>query len=245
MVRIGSALTALVAAVALVVAAPAAMASSPGDEAGFVDRINALRAEQGLEALRVDGPLASTACAWNDVMIADGHISHDPDLVGAIESATSNWRKGGENVGMGGGVDSLFRAFVNSPTHYRNLVDPDFDRIGVCVTYSPDGVMFTTHRFVASARQATTTTVAPEPAPEPEPSPAPAPTAPAAPAPTTAPAQAATTTAAARGAAAAAPAPTTATATATTAATPDDARAVPGAPPRVPTPAGLLLTRVF
>ena len=66
-------------------------------------------------------------------MIAAGAISHDPNLAAAIASVSSNWRKGGENVGMGGTVDSLFDTFVASPGHYANLVDPQYTRVGVCV----------------------------------------------------------------------------------------------------------------
>jgi hypothetical protein len=71
------------------------------------------------------------------------------------------------------------RAFINSPAHLRNLIDPDFNYIGVGVTYGADGRMFTTHDFMALPDEAP----APPPAPEPEPAPAPDP-APAASAPT-------------------------------------------------------------
>jgi len=147
-----------------------------------VSRINDLRASQGLGALEVSPALAGTSCQWNDVMIANGGISHDPGLAGALDTVTTSWKKGGENVGMGGDVDALFRAFVNSPSHYRNLVEPSFNRIGVCVTYSDAGVLFTTHRFMA---------LPPPPPPPPAPgvsvAPAPAPVVTAAPAPAAAP----------------------------------------------------------
>ena len=80
-----------------------------------------------------DAGLAATSCTWNDHMIAAGGISHDPNLAAAVASVFPDWRKGGENVGMGGTVSSLFDAFVASPGHYKNLVDPDFSRVGVCV----------------------------------------------------------------------------------------------------------------
>ena len=98
-----------------------------------------------------DAALAATACTWNDQMIAAGTISHDPNLGAAIASVSPNWRKGGENVGMGGTVDSLFDAFVASPGHYTNLVDPQYTRVGVCVGRDANGKLFTTHRFIAIA----------------------------------------------------------------------------------------------
>ncbi len=52
---------------------------------------------------------------------------------------------------MGGTVDSLFDAFVASPGHYANLVDPQYTRVGVCVGRDANGKLFTTHRFIAIA----------------------------------------------------------------------------------------------
>ena len=146
-----AALAVMLTAGLLAVGTAAAGAASPADEATFVSKINALRASKGLAALTPDAALAATACTWNDQMIAAGTISHDPNLGAAIASVSSNWRKGGENVGMGGTVDSLFDAFVASPGHYANLVDPQYTRVGVCVGRDANGKLFTTHRFIAIA----------------------------------------------------------------------------------------------
>jgi hypothetical protein len=170
------------------VAAPTvAGAASPGEEADFVARINNLRASQGLPPMTPDAGLAATSCTWNDKMIAAGGISHDPNLAAAIASVFPDWRKGGENVGMGGTVSSLFDAFVASPGHYKNLVDPEFSRVGVCVGRDGNGKLYTTHRFAAVAAAAPApppppTTAAPPPPPPTAPpttaAPPPAPTAP-------------------------------------------------------------------
>jgi uncharacterized protein YkwD len=40
-------------------------------------------------------------------------------------------------------------AFVNSPAHLRNIVDPSFNYIGVGVSYDAEGRMYTTHDFMA------------------------------------------------------------------------------------------------
>ena len=147
-------LTAAVLAVAVTaaagVAAPGAAgaASTPADEAVFLTKINGLRASVGLAALSSDAALAATSCTWNDQLIVANALSHDPNLSAAIASVEPNWRKGGENVGMGGTVDSLFDAFVASPGHYQNLVDPQYSRVGICAARSPSGKLFTTHRFL-------------------------------------------------------------------------------------------------
>lgn len=143
--------------------APATAADS-GAEAAFVARINAVRAENGLPPVRMYGEVQGVARTWTDQMVADGGISHNPNLGGEV---SANWRKLGENVGVGRSVDSLMNAFVNSPAHFRNIVDPDFNYIGVGVSYGDDGRMFTTHDFMALDDGSS------EPAPDPAPAPAP------------------------------------------------------------------------
>jgi uncharacterized protein YkwD len=126
--------------------APAAVSlPDPGaSEADFVARINQLRAARGLGALTVDPELTAQARQWAQTMANAGHIYHSGDLSGGI---SANWQKLGENVGVGGDVGSLFQAFVNSPTHYANLVDPAYTRIGVGVVNAGDR-MYTAHRFM-------------------------------------------------------------------------------------------------
>ncbi len=180
-------LTAAVLAVAVTaaagVAAPGAAgaASTPADEAVFLTKINGLRASVGLAALSSDAALAATSCTWNDQLIVANALSHDPNLSAAIATVEPNWRKGGENVGMGGTVDSLFDAFVASPGHYQNLVDPQYSRVGICAARSPSGKLFTTHRFLGVG-----SAPAPPPPPPPPPTTAPPPPPPPPPPPTTA-----------------------------------------------------------
>ena len=99
-------------------------------------------------------------------------------------------------MGVGYDVNGLMAAFVKSPAHYENIVDPEFNYVGVGVSYGADGRLYTTHDFMgldtsnpnpppATApaprrRQPHITT--PAPAPEPAP-PAPPPAAASAPSP--------------------------------------------------------------
>ena len=209
------ALVATLASAILVTAPTTAGASSPDEEAQFVAKINDLRASKGLPPMTPNPGLAATACTWNDQMIAAGQISHDPNLANEIESVVPDWSKGGENVGMGGTIDSLFDAFVASPGHYKNLVDPDFSLIGVCVGRDASNKLFTTHRFVAVRGAA---------APPPPPTTAPPTTAP----PTTAPPTTAPPTTAV---AATAPAPTAPSTTAPRPSAPPTTAAPPPTPP--------------
>ena len=144
--------------------ASAAPTADAGLEAQFVSRINSLRASKGLSQLQVSGQLQGVARNWTDRMVQAGQISHNPNLASQV---SGDWTKLGENVGVGYDVDGLMQAFINSPAHYRNLVDPDWNYVGVGVTVAGDGRMYTTHNFMAMGS-----------APPPPPPPAPKPTAP-------------------------------------------------------------------
>jgi hypothetical protein len=61
----------------------------------------------------------------------------------------SGWSKLGENVGVGYDVSGLMQAFIGSPKHYENLVDPAWTHVGVGVTRASDGRIYTTHNFMA------------------------------------------------------------------------------------------------
>ncbi|MBV8693718.1 MAG: CAP domain-containing protein [Actinobacteria bacterium] len=115
-------------------------------EAQFVTLINALRASKGLGTLTVDANLTSVARNWSQQMANAGTISHNPNFPNQV---TSDWQMLGENVGQGYSVQSLFDAFVASPHHYENLVEPSFTRVGVGVIVTASGQIFTSHQFMS------------------------------------------------------------------------------------------------
>jgi hypothetical protein len=144
---VGASVGALLFAALLVLASPsAANAADSGVEAQFVAQINSVRASVGLAPVQMYGELRSVARDWSDQMAANGGISHNPNLGGQV---SGGWSKLGENVGVGWDVSGLMSAFVASPAHYRNIVDPTFNYIGVGVTYDGEGRIYTTHDFMA------------------------------------------------------------------------------------------------
>jgi len=142
---------------------PSQAGATAANESDFVARVNATRASVGLPALAVDGQLTSVARSWagqmRDGVCGEGNnICHAGSLGAGIGHS---WQKLGENVGTGPNVADVMAAFIASPGHYANVVDPQFTHIGVGVVW--DGTrMYTTHRFMAlSAPPPTTTTQAP------------------------------------------------------------------------------------
>ena len=115
-------------------AVAAAPRADSGTEQQFVNAINQLRASKGLRQLQVSGELTGVARGWTDQMVRNGQISHNPNLGSQV---SGNWTKLGENVGVGYDVNGLMQAFINSPAHYRNLVDPDWIQTLLTWRYRP------------------------------------------------------------------------------------------------------------
>jgi cysteine-rich secretory family protein len=114
----------------------AAHADTAVDEAAFVAKINGLRGSLGLAPLQVNANLTAKARSWSAGMATAGKIWHSV----LSDGVTEDWRKLGENVGMGGSVDGLHKAFVNSPHHYENMVDPAFGYVGIGVVMGGDTI---------------------------------------------------------------------------------------------------------
>ncbi len=145
--------------------ATSADAGTVDDEQLFIQMINQLRTDKGLNPLVVDGELTAQARAWSQSMAANDQLAHTSNLAGGISSP---WTVLGENVGVHviHDVSGLFQAFIASPSHYQNLVDPRFQYVGVGVVNTEAGKLWTTHRFMAA-------TAPPTPAPPTPPPPRP------------------------------------------------------------------------
>jgi hypothetical protein len=93
-------------------------------------------------------------------MAAAGAISHNMNLPNQVSGP---WLKLGENVGTGWSVDSIQNAFINSPHHYENLVDPVYNYVGIGIVDS-GGKIYVTVDFM---QLGSVPSRAPAPAPAP------------------------------------------------------------------------------
>jgi uncharacterized protein YkwD len=141
---------AALALLALLVGAQASpSAAGPvDDETAFVTMINELRVAHGVAPLIVDDELTAQARHWTEMMAGGNDLRHTDDLSVGVTVA---WDLLGENVGTHtvGDLDALFQAFVASPPHLDNLLDPRFERLGVGVSHTASGQLWTTHRFLS------------------------------------------------------------------------------------------------
>lgn len=109
---------------ASIAVAPPAVASPSGDLAVLT---NSARAAAGLPALGIDGQLSAVAQAWANQLASRNTLSHNPNLRGQV----TNWSSLGENVGYSGDVPTVQKAFMNSPEHRANILNPKYTLMGV------------------------------------------------------------------------------------------------------------------
>lgn len=124
------------------VGAPSASAQTTA-EARFVTRINAERARLGLPALRVRARLTEYARQHSVAMSRQRTLFHTRNF-----SALCCWSSIAENVGVGFDVPTLHQAFMASPAHRANILDPRMRSVGVGV-YRSGGRMWVTQIFKA------------------------------------------------------------------------------------------------
>jgi hypothetical protein len=129
--------------VTLFAAAPAqAQASGTQD---WLNRINSLRTSHGLNALILDSNLSDLAQQRADTNERTGQLVHTPNLALGV---TSNWGRLAENIGAGQDHEGLWQAFLHSPSHLENLLDPTFTHVGIGENSPNPGNDWVTHRFM-------------------------------------------------------------------------------------------------
>lgn len=141
--------------------------TSLAQESCFVSKINAARGSRG--SLAVNSDLVAIARRHSAKMAASGTIYHNGSL---SSQAPDGWQSLGENVGMGPSCDVIHDAFMNSSSHRANILDPDFNFVGVGVVIAGDGTMYVTEVFM---QKEASQPAQGEPAPTKAPAAAPAP----------------------------------------------------------------------
>jgi len=142
-------LTSLVAVVAATLLSGALTScESTGPERDAVrNAINASRAEAGLPGVRENVTLDIKADKWAQTLRDNCRIWHS----NLADGAPKEWRKLGENVGMGGSIDQIHVAYMNSPGHKANVLDPSFNQVGTAAVWGQCNgyrTVFTVHVFM-------------------------------------------------------------------------------------------------
>lgn len=147
----------LVAAMLPAAAAPAAAGdtcwSTKRPERGFTKKMNDARAVAGVGKVRLDPELSKVARFHTGEMVRADQLHHTPPT--ALTRRVTNWVTLGENVGAGGTVSSLHRAFMGSRTHRANILLAAYNHVGVG-TKRANGKLWVTVVFEARTDPGTT-----------------------------------------------------------------------------------------
>ena len=105
--------------------------------------INSYRAAEGLSPLKLSSELTEIACARAEEIAWSGKHSHTrPNgrkLVSLLREAGITKGIAGENIGWGySTVEEVCVEWKNSRSHYENITNPDFVKIGIGIAADPD-----------------------------------------------------------------------------------------------------------
>lgn len=142
----------LVLSVALVAPVVVAQAARQGGQRASIQPeawqivvlANQARAEAGAGPLKWDPSLAAAARQHCLRMVAVGSISHqyagEPDVSGRAKQAGARFSLIEENVAVAPDPAAIHNAWMHSPGHRTNLLNPAVDRVGVAVVAGRGGL---------------------------------------------------------------------------------------------------------
>jgi uncharacterized protein YkwD len=151
--------TGLLAAAPFTPAANAAWArpSLSAFDSRLVADMNHARAAHGLHGLVATAGTTDIAHSWTCHLAAGHVLAHNGRLAAQLPTHGSrNWTAYAENVGYEAAsahADALFRAYMNSPEHRSNILDPSARFVGVW-TKRAGGTRYNTIDFVGATTRA-------------------------------------------------------------------------------------------
>jgi len=116
--------------------APAGRPSTSAEQLLY-DAVNRERASLGLEQLQWDTALANAARLHTTLLAEHDALSHrftgEADLQTRLRTAGASFRLVAENVAEAPDIESLHIAWMNSPPHRANILDPQVNSIGIAI----------------------------------------------------------------------------------------------------------------
>ena len=105
-------------------------------ENDVISRVNTERRSRGLNPLKISKSLMESARRWSGRQAEQKRMYH------------SGWPGIGENVARGQKNPSeVMRAWLNSPGHRANILNPRYSEMGAGVVVASDGQPFWTQQF--------------------------------------------------------------------------------------------------
>jgi len=100
--------------------------------------VNDERRQAGLPDLLPSPHAATKAQAWAEELARSGTLRHSR----LSDGLPRGWRRLTENVGRGPDLESIHRAFMDSPSHRANILDPAVTWMGTGHAVSVTGVTY-------------------------------------------------------------------------------------------------------
>jgi len=139
----------------------AALSSAREDndaESKLLALANQSRQEAGVPPLRMNRDLMQAARAHARLMIEQRQLSHqfegEPSLLKRLHETGVPLNSVAENVAYNYGAEQVFEAFMHSPPHRSNLLDPDFNAAGFVAIWS-EGKLYVVQDFVRQTAEVT------------------------------------------------------------------------------------------
>jgi uncharacterized protein YkwD len=124
-------------------AAALLLTSCSPEQLDAFQRINYSRTDHGLIGLSIQDSLMNKAQLWADYLASVGTLAHS----NLAEGADPGWWMLGENVGSGPSVEAIQAAFMNSPGHRANILNPEFNWAGAGVAVAGNGTVYVVQVF--------------------------------------------------------------------------------------------------
>jgi uncharacterized protein YkwD len=106
--------------------------------AAVVCLINQQRTSRRLPALRAQRQLDRSAQNWTNTMVAHNGFTHGTAFWNRISAVGYHWQVAGENIATGFVTpQQVVTAWMASPGHCRNILDPQYASVGTGVSSLP------------------------------------------------------------------------------------------------------------
>lgn len=98
----------------------------------LLQRINAYRAENGLNPVKINNDVANVAQSWSDKTAGEGGFKHNPDFASQVPQGYDYIA---EIIGANDSPEGIMFGWINSEEHNNVLIDPRATEIGIGYAY--------------------------------------------------------------------------------------------------------------
>ncbi|MBO5476428.1 MAG: hypothetical protein J6A15_01575 [Clostridia bacterium] len=101
----------------------------------ILEKINAVRNENGLPSLTLDSLITATAQTKARDMVENNYFSHNSPTYGSpfvmMKNAGITYKTAGENIAGNNNLDDAINSFLDSPEHSQNILSNSYNYIGI------------------------------------------------------------------------------------------------------------------